>query len=117
MKNKKLCLFWLMVISLMTFSCESKQVKLKRELQTEAQAEAQKFWDNSIVKCGDSYYAFGSFSTNHNDFDNIYEFKHFMAYAVEQYLRQLSGRISNFRLMDSSQLADSCFDFLNCLFH
>ncbi len=92
MKNEVLHLFLLLAVSLTICSCVSKQNGLNKQsdlvkqsdldkqnpLNSEAQAEAKRFWDNRSVKCGDSYYAFGS-----RDYSSLSEFKSFAVSVVE----------------------------------
>ncbi len=90
MRNKVLNLFLVVVVSLTICSCTSKQNGLNKQgeltkqnpLDSEAQAEAKRFWDNFSVKCGDSYYAFANRSTGTKE-DRLYEFKNFTVSAVE----------------------------------
>ncbi len=90
MKNKLLHLFLLVAVSLTICSCASKQNGLNKQgdltkqnpLNSEAQAEAKRFWDNFSVKCGDSYYAFADWEGN--SLDGLIEFKTFTVSVVEE---------------------------------
>jgi hypothetical protein len=79
MKNKIAHLFLIAAALSITLSCNSERTQLdaKHEnLKREAQAEAEKFWNPYIARCGDSIFAFKSFL-------RLAEFKHLSFYVEE----------------------------------